>query len=45
MIGMTGALDPRLAARLNELGPVVVPRVERKTPAKVNYCERWIMEA
>ena len=45
MIGTPGALDPRLAARLNKLGPVVVPRVERKTPAKVSYCERRIMEA
>jgi len=30
-----GSLDPRLAARLQELGPVTVPRYESKIPTKV----------
>src|SRR5271170_5703892 len=30
-----GGLDPRLAARLQELGPVIVPRYEPKIPSKV----------
>ena len=30
-----GSLDPRLAARLQELGPVTVPRYEPRIPTKV----------
>ena len=34
-VGMPSGLDPKLAARLNELGPIAIARPESKIPQKV----------